>query len=69
MANTANQIAVKNLQSLNDILGAEKLNFEKLETYISIAKDPALKTLLSEMKEACKAHYGAVYNYLKSHQA
>ncbi len=68
MTNTANQIAVKNLQSLNDILGAEKLHYEKLDSYIGIVKDPALKNLLSEMKEATKAHYGTVYNYLKSHQ-
>jgi spore coat protein CotF len=69
MVNTANQIAVKNLQSLIDILGAEKLNYEKLDTYIGIVKDPALRTLLTNLKEAGKAHYGAVYNYLKSHQA
>ena len=69
MVNTANQIAVKNLQSLNDILGAEKLNYEKLDTYISIVQDQALKNLLSRLKEASKAHYGAVYNYLKSHKA
>lgn len=69
MAGTANQIAVKNLQSLSDILGAEKLNYEKLDSYVSIAKDPALKTLLEDLKTSSKAHYGAVYNYLKSHQA
>jgi hypothetical protein len=70
MANTSkNQIAVKNLQGLNDILGAERLCYEKLDTYISIAKDAELKTLLSDLKEASKARYGAVYNYLKSHQA
>lgn len=69
MANTANQIAVKNLQSLKDILDAEKINYAKLDSYISIVKDSALKTLLTNLKEATKAHYGAVYNYLKSHQA
>ena len=68
MENTANQIAVKNLQSLNDILGAEKLLYEKLDSYLSIVKDPSLKTLLSDLKEASEAHYGAVYNYLKSHK-
>ena len=69
MANTANQIAVKNLQSLKDILDAEKINYAKLDSYISIVKDSGLKTLLTNLKEATKAHYGAVYNYLKSHQA
>ncbi len=69
MVTTANQIAVKNLQCLKDILDAEKINYEKLESYLSIVKDPALKTLLTNLKEASKAHYGAVYNYLKSHQA
>jgi len=69
MANTANQIAVKNLQGLKDILDAEKINYAKLDSYISIVKDSALKTLLTNLKEATKAHYGAVYNYLKSHQA
>ena len=69
MANSSNQVAVKNLQGLNDILGAEKLCYEKLDTYIGIAKDQELKTLLSSLKEASKAHYGAVYNYLRSHQA
>lgn len=62
------QIAVKNLQGLNEILGAEKLICEKLETYLEVVKDSNLKTLLSNLKEAGKARYGAVYNYLKSHK-
>ncbi|NLL56266.1 MAG: hypothetical protein GX242_03530 [Clostridiales bacterium] len=64
----AKQMATKNLQNISDILGAEKLNYEKVCYYSEIAKDPALINLLSELKEASKAHYGAVYNYLKSHQ-
>lgn len=63
------QIATKNLQSLNDILGAEKLNYEKLNYYLDIAKDVALKNLLTKVRDASKANYGTVYNYLKSHQA
>lgn len=65
----ANQIAVKNLQGLNDILDAEKLNYEKLEIYKTIAKSESLKQLISSLIESSKAHYGAVYNYLKSHQS
>ncbi|HOO23098.1 MAG TPA: hypothetical protein PKY53_05395 [Clostridia bacterium] len=65
----AKQIATKNLQNLNDILGAEKLLYEKISNYMDTVKDPALVNLLSSLKEASKARYGAVYNYLKSHQA
>lgn len=64
----ANQIATKNLQNINDILGAEKLNYEKICHYMDTATDPALVNLLTQLKESSKAHYGAVYNYLKSHQ-
>lgn len=64
----ANQMATKNLQNISDILGAEKLNYEKISHYMDTAKDPALVNLLSQLKDACKANYGAVYNYLKSHQ-
>lgn len=63
------QVAIKNLLSLDDILGAEKLCYEKLDTYVGIAKDEELKGLLANLKQACASHYGAVYNYLKSHQA
>ena len=63
------QIATKNLQGLNDILGAEKLNYDKLNYYIDLAKDPALKNLLTKIRDSSQAHYGAVYNYLKSHQS
>ncbi len=63
------QIAIKNLQGLNDILDAEKLTCKKIDAYMSIAKDEALINLLSSLQTASKAHYGAVYNYLKSHQA
>lgn len=63
------QVAVKNLLSINDILGAEKLYYEKLDTYIGMVKDPALKTMLSDFKKGSESHYNAVYNYLKSHQA
>jgi len=68
MANQKQQIAVKNLLSLNDILGAEKLCYEKLEAYIEQAKDKELIALLTDLKQSAQAHYGAVYNYLKSHQ-
>lgn len=63
------QIAIKNLQYLNDILGAEKLNYEKLGYYSDMAKDPALKNLLNGLLDTSKSNYGTVYNYLKSHQA
>lgn len=63
------QMATKNLQYVNDILGAEKLSYEKLNFYLDLAKDPALKNLLTKLRDASKANYGSVYNYLKSHQA
>ncbi|MDD3946986.1 MAG: hypothetical protein PHI19_04015 [Clostridia bacterium] len=69
MNNQSQQVAVKNLLSIDDILGAEKLCYEKLDTYIGIAKDQELKTLLANLKQATQSHYGAVYNYLKSHQS
>lgn len=63
------QVATKNLFSLDDILGAEKLCYEKLTTYEEQAKDKELKDMLANLKQACASHYGAVYNYLKSHQS
>ncbi len=63
-----NQIALKNLQGLNDVLDAEKLNYEKLTIYASNVKDQNLKTLVTNLQEATKTRYTTVYNYLKSHQ-
>lgn len=64
----SSQIALKNLQGLNDVLDAEKLCYEKLCVYHSLAKDANLKKLIATMQQSTKTHYDTVYNYLKSHQ-
>lgn len=62
------QIALKNLQSLDNILDAEKLHYEKLVYYSSLVRDENLKNLISDLQNASKTHYDKVYKYLKSHQ-
>ncbi|HPG92753.1 MAG TPA: hypothetical protein PK675_05010 [Clostridia bacterium] len=62
------QIALKNLQSLNDILDAEKLYYEKLSYYATQIQDTKLKNLVEKFQESAKSHYYKVYDYLKSHQ-
>jgi len=62
------QIAVKNLQSLNDVLDAEKLYYEKLSYYATVISDPELKKLTEKFQQSAKSRYYKVYDYLKSHQ-
>jgi hypothetical protein len=62
------QIAVKNLQSINDILDAEKLHYEKLSVYSSLVKDSNLKKLITKLQNASQTRFDTVYEYLKSHQ-
>lgn len=62
------EIAVKNLQALNDILGAEKLNYKKLESYKDQVKDASLKNLIVSLCDSHCKHYQTVYSYLKSHE-
>ncbi len=63
------QMAVKNLQGINDILDAEQLHYEKLETYLSLTQNEELKKLIKDLKESSKQNFNSVYSYLKSHQS
>jgi histidyl-tRNA synthetase len=63
------QMAVKNLQGINDILDAEQLHYEKLETYASLAQGEQLKELIKDLKESSRQNFNSVYSYLKSHQS
>ncbi len=62
------QMAVKNLQGLNDILDAEKLNYQKYCSYLPQIQDSELKNLVSDLISSTQEHYNTVFKYLKSHK-
>lgn len=61
------QIATKNLQYLNELLGSEQLMHAKLSVYESQTTDPELKQLIKEIKGLSKSRYDELFSYLKSH--
>lgn len=61
------QIATKNLQYLNELLGSEKLVHAKLTVYENQVTDPQLKQMIKSFKNLSKSRYEEMFSYLKSH--
>ncbi|WP_243450215.1 hypothetical protein [Desulfosporosinus sp. Sb-LF] len=62
------ELTAKNLDILNDQLGAEALLVHKFAQAAQSVQDPAISSQLSSISGQHRKHYDTLLNYLNSHQ-